>query len=319
MISLLIPCYNESEVLRLTYDAVMESARSWGEAIELVLVDDGSSDDTWDIIQSLARRDPRVRGLRLSRNFGHQAAVGAGLEQAAGDAVIVLDADLQDPPELIPQMLAKWREGYDVVYAQRNRRQGESVFKRVAGNLFYRVLSRVNDVSIPRDTGDFALLDARVVRLLVQFKEHAVFWRGLRCWAGFRHAAVNFDRPGRAKGQTKYTLRKLCRLASDGILSFSSLPLRMGLYLGGAVLMGTMLALAGSLVYWLSSPAAEWPISAGVFCTLFLGGTQLLCLGVIGEYLNRIYDEARDRPRWIVESTVGIESANLLQERRKAS
>lgn len=318
MISLLIPCYNESEVLRLTYEAIVDCARSWGEAIELVLVDDGSQDDTWEIITGLARRDPRVRGVRLSRNFGHQAAVGAGLEQAAGDAVIVLDADLQDPPELVPQMLAKWREGYDVVYAQRNRRRGESLFKRVAGNLFYRLLSRVNDVKIPRDTGDFALMDARVVRQLVQLKEHAVFWRGLRCWAGYRHAAVNFDRPGRAKGQTKYTFRKLCRLASDGILSFSSLPLRLGLYAGGVVFCVASLLSAGALIYWLSVPGASWPVSPLLLCTLFLGAIQLQCLGIAGEYLNRIYDEARARPRWIVESTVGALEHQVWGDNRKA-
>jgi dolichol-phosphate mannosyltransferase len=320
MLSLLIPCYNESDVLRLTYDTIVREAQRWDESLEIVLVDDGSQDDTWQIITSLAAADPRVRGVRLARNFGHQAALGAGLEQVSGDAVVILDADLQDPPSLIGEMLEKWRQGYEIVYGQRNCRQGESVFKRVAGNLFYRLLDKVTDVPIPRDTGDFALLDARVVRDLTRMREHALFWRGLRCWAGGRQTAVHFDRPPRAKGESKYTLRKLVQLAGNGMLSFSSLPLRLALYLGGLTLAGTALTTVGALVWFLLTPSAAWPISATALVTLYIGSAQLLCLGVMGEYLHRIYDDVRDRPRWVVRQMVGLESqpARQLTQRRLA-
>ncbi len=258
-----------------------------------------------------------MKGVRLARNFGHQAALGAGLEHTSGDAVVVLDADLQDPPDLVPQMLEKWRQGYDVVYAQRNRRQGESIFKRVAGYAFYRVLERLNDVDIPRDTGDFALMDARVVQRLRKFKEHALFWRGLHCWSGFKQTAVHFDRPPRTRGETKYTLRKLIHLASAGLLSYSSLPLRLGLYAGSLLLAGCALSVVGCGVYYFCAPGGGWPISPVALTVLFVGGVQLLCLGVMGEYLNRIYDETRDRPRWLTDETIGLGAASAWEDRRR--
>lgn len=307
MISVLIPCFNECEVLPLTYQAVVEAARDWGEPIELILVDDGSRDGTWETICELARADPRVRGVRLSRNFGHQAALGAGLEHASGQAVVVLDADLQDPPSLVSQMLALWRQGYDVVYGQRNCRQGESWFKKLAGHLFYRVLDKFNEVSIPRDTGDFALLDAAIVRQLLQFREHGLFWRGLRCWAGFKHTAVHFDRPPRARGQTKYSLHKLLQLAFNGLLSFSPLPLRAILYAGGLAAAVTGLVSALCLAHWLVR-GTPWLISPEALGLFWLGAVQLLSLGLVGEYLYRVYDEVRDRPRWIVQEAVNLQT-----------
>jgi dolichol-phosphate mannosyltransferase len=306
MISLLIPCYNEQDVLLLTYETVAAAAPRWGEPVEIVLVDDGSSDTTWEIIESLCRRDERVRGVRLARNFGHQAAVGAGLDQVSGEAVIVLDADLQDPPDLIDEMLAKWRQGNEVVYAQRTGRRGESLFKRITGHLFYRLLDRVNEVAIPRDTGDFALMDARVVAMLRQLREHGPFWRGLRCLTGAKQAAVQFERPARAGGKTKYTLRKLVRLASDGLFSFSSLPLRLPLCLGGALLFVGVLATMGGLAWWLLVPGASFFAVTPWLIVLYLGAAQFFCLGVMGEYMHRIYDEVRDRPRWVVKATVGF-------------
>lgn len=308
MLSLIIPCYNESEVLELTYQTLVEEAERWEMPFELLLIDDGSRDDTWAIIEWLAARDDRVRGLRLSRNFGHQAAVGAGLEQARGDAVVILDADLQDPPQLIAALLDRWRQGFQVVAARRNRRQGENRFKKVVGYLFYRLLARFNDVNIPADTGDFALLDRRVVDVLIACREHALFWRGLRCYAGFRHTAVPFDRPARARGQSKYTLRKLMSLAANGLLSYSAVPLRLGLYLGSAALLGSLLlglgSLAGALFLGMPLPASL--ANVGLF---FLGSVQLLCLGVCGEYLHRIYEEVRNRPRWVVADEVGRTTA----------
>lgn len=312
MLSLVIPCYNEADVLRLTHESLVHAARQWNEPIEIILVDDGSQDATWEVIASLAERDPRVRGVRLSRNFGHQAALGAGLAAARGDAVVTLDADLQDPPELIAEMLAKWRGGYDVVYAQRVRRHGVPATKRIAGSVFYRLLDRINTVAIPRDTGDFALLDSRVVRHLLSFREHALFWRGLRCWSGFRQAAVTFERPGRARGVTKYSLRKLAGLASDGLLSFSPLPLRLALYAGLFLLMATPVAALGAAAWCLIRPGpTAWPVPATMLALLVLGSLQLISLGIVGEYLNRVYDEVRDRPRWIVAETIDRQAAEM--------
>ena len=304
MLSLIVPCYNESEVLELTYHSLLEESHHWDMPFELLFVDDGSRDDTWAIIMRLAARDGRVRGLRMSRNFGHQAAVGAGLAHARGSAVVVLDADLQDPPQLIATMLERWRDGYEVVAARRNCRQGVGPLKKLLGYCFYRLLARITDVDIPKDTGDFALLDRGVVNVLVACPEHSMFWRGLRCYAGFRHTFIPFDRPRRARGQSKYTLRKLMHLASSGLLSYSTVPLRLGLYVGSATLVGSLLVGLGSLACALFTDITP-PVSGLGVSLFFLGSTQLLCLGILGEYLSRIYDEVRNRPRWIIAQEVG--------------
>ena len=319
MISLVIPCYNETEVLRLTYERLTEAACAWGDTMEMIFVDDGSTDDTWQIIEALGERDRRVRGVRLSRNFGHQAAMGAGLERIRGEAVVVLDADLQDPPSLVEEMLARWRDGYDVVYAQRRRRHGETWFKRFTASLFYRLLEGFNSLAIPRDTGDFCLLDAKVARTLAGFREHAIFWRGLRTWSGYRQTEVHFDRPQRAAGTTKYTYRKMFRLASHGLLCFSELPLRLPLYLGGAAMLLTAAACLVSLACFLASGAWQsWIVPPAALGLFFLGSVQLVCLGLIGEYLNRIYDEVRNRPRWIVDVEIGAAAGASSHDRRKA-
>jgi dolichol-phosphate mannosyltransferase len=252
--------------------------------------------------------------VRLSRNFGHQAAIGAGLEHAGGDAVVVLDADLQDPPQLIGEMIARWRAGFDVVAARRRRRHGENVVKRVLGYAFYRVLARLTDAPIPLDTGDFALLDRRVVDVLLGFREQSLFWRGLRCFAGFRHTAVEFDRPSRAAGVSKYTLRKLAGLASNGVLSFSNAPPRLGLYLG---VVGLVAALVVGLGAGIVSAVTgrEMPVPPIYVLVSLFGSLQLVCLGVIGEYVNRIYAEVRGRPRWIVGARVGFEERGEVRSR----
>ena len=300
MLSVVVPCFNEAEVLPAFYDRLSAAAAEWDEPIELILVDDGSTDTTWLLIEQFAVHDPRVIGIRLARNFGHQAALGAGLHRARGDAVVVLDADLQDPPELVQEMLAMWRDGYDVVYAQRTRRHGESLTKKLLGHVFYRVLDRLNRFAIPRDTGDFALMDAKVVETLREFGEHALFWRGLRCWSGFRHGAVRFERPPRAAGETKYTMQKMVRLATDGLLSFSRAPLRFPFYAGLFLMAAVAVLSAVSTTAWLAgrAPLAPWWATA----IGFIGAVQLVSVGVIGEYLARIYDEVRGRPRWIVRN-----------------
>ncbi len=305
MISVVIPCYNEGPVVRLVHGAVREAATAWNDSFELLLIDDGSRDDTWDYIRDLAEHDPCVQGIRLARNFGHQAAVGAGLEQAQGDAVVVLDADLQDPPELIAEMLQRWREGNEVVYAQRRRREGETLLKRFTAYAYYRLLSWASNVDIPRDTGDFALMDAQVVEQLVAMNEHAIYWRGLRSWTGGRQTAVLYDRPPRIEGEAKYSFFKSLRLACDGLLSFSTLPLRLSLYSGATVLIVSSLLAAISIASSLVAPQTSMSFPLGTLGTWFIGGVQLVFLGVVGEYLNRIYDEVRNRPRWIVSTTIG--------------
>jgi glycosyltransferase involved in cell wall biosynthesis len=306
MISLVIPCFHESAVLELTYREIVRAGSAWDESFEIVLVDDGSQDNTWEVIESLAQRDPRVRGVRLSRNFGQYAALGAGLEHARGNAVVLLDADLQDPPSVVAEMIARWREGYQVVYGQRNQRAGESAFKLLTSDLFLRLMARITTAPIPRNTGDFALLDAQVVRALLALPEHRVFWRALRSWVGFRQTAVTFDRPARAAGETKYTVRKMARLAWDALVAFSDLPLRLALYAGMFSLGITFVAIACGFACWLFAPAtmASLP-SPTALAGFFLGSVQLICLGIVGEYLNRIYDEVRGRPRWIVSGIVG--------------
>lgn len=321
MISVVIPCFNEREVLELTYGALVEAARRWQDTIEILLIDDGSRDNTWEIIQSLAARDSRVRGIRLSRNFGHAAALGAGLERIRGDVVVVLDADLQDPPSVVEEMLDKWRAGYDVVYGQRNARHGETWFKLVTAKAFYALLDRLNGVRIPRNSSDFSLMDARVARQLVAFREHGLFWRGLRSWAGFKQTAVHFDRPARAAGETKYNLSRMIKLASHGLLGFSEFPLRLPLYAGGAALAICALALVWSIAAGVGLLPARWIVSSTALSLGFLGAVQLVCLGIVGEYLNRIYDEVRARPRWIVDTTVGAGEEDSLARssvRRKA-
>ncbi len=321
MISVVIPCYNEGPVVRLAYRALTLAAKHWNDSFELLLVDDGSRDDTWEIIRELTEQDSRVKGIRLARNFGHQAAVGAGLEVAAGDAVVVLDADLQDPPELVATMLAKWRAGYDIVYAQRRRRDGDTALKRITAHVFYRLLSRASEVDIPRDTGDFALMDAMVVKQLVALREHAIYWRGLRCWTGGRQTAVLYDRPPRIEGEAKYSFRQSLHLAVDGLLSFSTMPLRLSLLSGAMVLVVTLFCALATITGRLMAADATWGIALGTLGTWFIGGVQLVCLGIVGEYLNRIYDEVRDRPRWIVATTLGLKQDRKPDEamQRKAA
>lgn len=306
-LSLVVPVYNEEEVLPELQRRLAALIRELGTSVEIILVDDGSRDRTGEILAELCRANPGFRSIHLARNFGHQAAVSAGVNRASGRAVVIMDADLQDPPELIPAMLAKWREGYEVVYAQRMRREREGWFKRFAAWLFYRVLQRLTDVRIPGDTGDFCLMDRRVVDHLNALPERNRYIRGLRAWLGFRQAAVPFDRPGRAAGEPKYTFWKSLRLSLDAMVGFSKLPLRIGTYLGILAAVASFLLglfyLAKKLI--LGFPVQGW--ASIVVIMLFLGGVQLLTLGIIGEYLSRIYDEVKQRPLYVVRETIGFD------------
>jgi glycosyltransferase involved in cell wall biosynthesis len=306
LVSLVIPAYNETDVLPQLFDRVRRALESVTPDHEVIMVDDGSEDGTWEILAEQCQADSRWKAVGLSRNFGHQRAVMAGLDVARGQAVVIMDADLQDPPEIIPQFVDKWREGYDVVYGVRRKRK-EGALKRAAYTLFYRVLCRLASVNIPRDSGDFGLMDQRVVGALRRMPERNRFIRGLRAWVGLRQIGLEYERNTRAAGTPKYTFAKLLNLAYTGILSFSHMPLRLASVLG---VVASMLGLAWALyiLLWRVFSDEELPgYATTMLAILLLGGAQLLCLGVLGEYLGQIYDEVKQRPPYLVASLVGFE------------
>lgn len=297
--SIVAPVFNEEETLPHFYKRVVEVMEGIGEPFELVLINDGSSDGSFLNMQDLHRRDPRVIVIDFSRNFGHQIAISAGLDYARGEAVIIIDSDLQDPPEVISDLIQHWKDGAEVVYAQRSRRKGETRFKLMTAAAFYRLITRITSINIPRDTGDFRLLDRSVVDALVKMREHHRFMRGLSVWVGFRQEAVLYERQERFAGTTKYPLRKMVRFSLDAITSFSHVPLELatsfGFILAAISLIGILVAAAlriftGAIIGQAST----------LILVLFLGGIQLIFLGIIGEYLGRIYDEVRARPLYIV-------------------
>lgn len=308
VISILAPVYNEEPVLPELYRRVSEVMEQTGEPWELVLVDDGSRDRSAEVIAALHEQDPRVRGLSFSRNFGFQIAVTAGLDYVEGEAVILADADLQDPPEIFPDMIARWREGYDVVYGVRTRREGETWFKLFTAKLFYRLIYRITDVNIPLDTGDFRLMDRRVVNVLRNMPERNRFLRGMIPWLGFRQIGVPYQRKARFAGESKFSsVRQMLPFALDAITSFSYLPLQMATYLGFSLAALSGLAIIVVILLRLLGPSNPLAGQATTLViVLFLGGVQLISLGIIGEYLGRIYDEVKGRPLYLVDRTWGI-------------
>ena len=313
MISVVIPCYNEEEVLPQLFARLGAAAETWGEEYEILLVDDGSRDATWQLILEQHARDERWRGISFSRNFGQQVAVSAGIQYARGCAVILMDADLQDPPEQIESLIAAWKKGYEVVYAVRATRK-ENIAKRAAFRTFYQMLHSLAEIDIPLDSGLFSLMDRRVVNVLKAMPERNRFVPGLRSWAGFRQIGIEFDRGARAAGEVKNTLSRLTNLALDGMISFSTLPLRMATYLGFAVAFAAFLGAAFTLVKrifvdWFAKMGFPFVqgFSSLFIGMLFLGGVQLICLGILGEYLGRIYEEVKGRPLWTIRETAGLE------------
>jgi dolichol-phosphate mannosyltransferase len=309
-ISVVLPVYDEEETLAaLERRLVPVLERQVGASFEMIFVDDGSSDATPGILDSFHARDPRLKVIHLSRNFGHQAALQAGLDAAAGGAVILMDADLQDPPEIVAEFLERWRSGYQVVYAVR-RRRAEGPLKRAAYAVFYRTMHAVAEIDVPLDAGDFCLIDRSVVDALVALPERNRFLRGLRSWVGFRQTGVEYDRDARYAGEPKYTLRKLIGLALSGYIGFSALPLRLAGLLGVFAATAGFLLGIGTLLGKLVGIYSPRGWVSTVVVILFMGGIQLLVLGVIGEYLGRIYDEVRQRPLYIVRSRLGFDASD---------
>jgi glycosyltransferase involved in cell wall biosynthesis len=299
-ITFVIAAYNEQAALPLMHERLAAVMATLEAESHVLYVDDGSRDGTWDVLQEIAARDPRVALLRLARNFGKELALTAGLDHVETDAAMVLDADGQDPPELIPQFVAKWREGYDVVYGTRSRREGETWLKRATAAAFYRVMGRLSDTAIPRDTGDFRLISRRVLDALRQMRERQRFMKGLFAWVGFRQVALAYEREPRVAGGSKFNYWRLWNLALDGITSFSTVPLRLATYIG---VFTALFAFAWGLwiiartLLW-GDPVQGWPSLMTV--VLFLGGLQLVALGIVGEYLGRLYLEAKQRPLYLI-------------------
>lgn len=308
LLSIVVPCYNEEAVILQTVSRLLAlfPATRLDLRTEFVFVDDGSSDATRRLLQQQAALDGRIRLVGLARNFGHQLAITAGIDAAAGDALVLMDADLQDPPELVEQMVAKWREGFDVVYGRRLQRDGETRFKRLSAHVFYRLLSRVSEVHVPPDAGDFRLISRRVADAVRAMPESHRFIRGMVSWAGFRQTAIGYRRAPRSAGSSKYPFWRMASLAADGLMAFSTRPLKLATAMG---LLSAALALAG-IVYALALRLFTQVWVEGwttlIIAVLFIGGVQLICLGIIGEYIGRMYIESKRRPLYLVDERIGF-------------
>ncbi len=313
LISVVVPCYNEEQVIVETNGQLVSTlSKLEGDEFEIVYVDDGSRDATSDLLRAIqADDDQHIRVVRLSRNFGHQLAVSAGLEHVSGDAAVIIDADLQDPPEVILEMIDRWRDGYHVVYGLRGQRPGETTAKLWTAKLFYRLINRISEIDIPLDVGDFRLLDRKVVEVLIAMPERDRFLRGMVSWIGFRQVAVLYNRAPRHAGQSKYPFTKMLRFAVDSIISFSFAPLRLAIWGGFIALAASFLGIVYALAVRLYT--TDWVKGwASIFtAVLFLGGVQLITLGIVGEYVGRIYAEVKLRPLFIVSERLGFNDDNL--------
>lgn len=308
--SVIVPMYNEELVIEHTYERLKETMDEAGEPYELIFVNDGSKDRTVELVSLIAECDPNVRLVDFSRNFGHQIAISAGMDYANGDAVVVIDADLQDPPSVILAMIEKWKEGYEVVYGRRLKRKGETLFKKLTAKAFYRLLRSMTNVDIPLDTGDFRLIDRKVCDVLRGLKEKNRFVRGLISWIGFRQTSVEYVREERFAGETKYPLKKMISFALDGITSFSYKPLKIATYLGFLLSLSSFVYLLIVLYQGLFTDTTQPGWATIVVLNLLFNGIILILLGVIGEYIGRIYDESKDRPLYIVREARGFETSS---------
>jgi len=305
--SIVAPIYNEEGNIALLFERISQVMSSTNESWELILVNDGSRDRSPEMMDDLAARDPHVRVVHFARNFGHQTAVTAGMDHASGDAVVLIDADLQDPPELILEMIERWKAGYQVVYAVREQRKGESWFKLFTAKLFYRIVYRITEIDIPLDTGDFRLMDRRVVDVMKQMREHNRFIRGMTSWVGFKQTGVNYIRDPRHSGETKYPLRKMLRFAMDAVTGFSYFPLQVMVYV--SLVLGVLSLLAIPVIAFLRVTLGTEFLggqASTIALLLFLSSFQLFFLFILGQYLARVYDEARNRPLYVVASRRGF-------------
>ena len=309
-VSIVIPMYYEEEVANECYEKVSEVLKGIGDKYdyEIIFVNDGSKDKTLEILEEISKKDEKAKIISFSRNFGHQAAVTAGLREVTGDAIVIIDADLQDPPKLIPKMLELWEQGNEVIYGKRKTRKGESAFKLLTAKMFYKTLNALSDVEIPKDTGDFRLVDRKVVDVINSLPEHNKFLRGLFSWVGFKQKAYEYERQERFAGKTKYPLKKMLKLASDGIISFSSKPIKLVGALGIISIIISIIILIYALIsyiFQLNNLSAGW--TSIMVAITFFAGVQLLSLWIISEYIGRIYDEAKGRPQYIIDKKINFD------------
>lgn len=303
MLSVVAPVFNEAGTVEELHRRLTAAVAPLGP-YELVIVDDGSQDETWERLRALAAADSRLRLVRLSRNFGHQVALTAGLDAARGEAVVCIDGDLQDPPEVIPELVARWREGYDVVYAVREKREGETRFKLATAALFYKGINRMSPVEIPAQAGDFRLLSRRALDALLEMPERARFIRGMTSWIGFRQIGVPYAREARFAGSTKYPFRRMLHFASDAVTSFSTTPIRLVTMVGFASVLLCLAALAWTLYLRLFTEQTVQGWTSVVVVVLFLGGVQLVSLGIIGQYVGRVFEEVKQRPLYFIDEVI---------------
>jgi len=317
-LSVVVPMYNEEEVIEVTYGRLRSVLDKLGETYEIVFVNDGSRDRTADIVRSLCAEDRRVKLVEFSRNFGHQIAVTAGMDHASGRTVVLIDADLQDPPELIADMVAKWREGYDVVYGRRIERKGESLFKKMTAAAFYRLLRSMTSVNIPVDTGDFRLMDRKVCDALTSMRERSRFIRGMVSWAGFKQTSVDYVRDERFAGETKYPLKKMIRLSLDAMTSFSTKPLKIASVLGFVLSAVGFVYLFVVLYQRLFTDTTQQGWTSMIAISLLFHGITLMLLGVLGEYIGRTYEETKGRPLYLVAEAVNFKEETEVSREKEA-
>lgn len=319
LISVVVPMYFEEEVAQECYNRLKSVMLQNDINYEFVFVNDGSTDRTMEILSEIAANDYRTKIVNFARNFGHQVAVTAGIAAAKGDAIVIIDADLQDPPEVIPELIAKWEEGYEVVYAKRKQRKGETWFKLLTAKYFYKFLNYMSDIDIPKDTGDFRIIDRKVADVFNQMTERNRFIRGMMSWVGYRQTYVEYERDERFAGETKYPLKKMIKFASDGIIAFSTKPLRIVMTLGLLSVLISIIVLLYTITVKIIGTGTQTGWASIMVAITFFSGIQLLGLGIVGQYIARIYDESKNRPIYIVKETINIDQEETALKKEKVN